>query len=92
VKPRHHYDGVTAIEGLEKALPFARIVGGNGIGVCGIEEGVVVDHVVRHVVGPFEDLWSNIDHKSIRGPSAEDYYFGDRVIHEEKGHGGAGAN
>jgi hypothetical protein len=26
-----------------------------------IEERVKVDHVARHVVGPFEDLWSDVD-------------------------------
>jgi hypothetical protein len=34
--------------------------------VSGVNEGIVLDHVLAHVVCPFEDLRQDIDKKSIR--------------------------
>jgi hypothetical protein len=92
MKSRDHNDGVAAIEGLEKPLLETRIVGGNGFGKSGIEEGVVLDHVFRHVVGPFEDLGPNVGQKGVGGPTTKDHNFGHRVVHQEQGHGCSGAN
>jgi hypothetical protein len=38
--------------------------------VRGVEEGVIANHVVPHVIGPFEDLGTNADEESIGGPSS----------------------
>jgi len=57
--------------------------------VRSIEERVEVDHVARHVIGPFENLWSNVDQECIRGPTSEDHYFCRGVVHEEERHCGS---
>jgi hypothetical protein len=49
----NHNDRVATIEGLEETLLETRVVGGNGIIMCGIEKGIVFDHILGHVVGPF---------------------------------------
>jgi hypothetical protein len=66
----HCHDRVTAIEGCLQALAGAGVVGGNHVSVRSIEEGVQVDHVARHVVGPFEDLRADVDKKGILGPAS----------------------
>jgi hypothetical protein len=35
--------------------------------VRGDEEGVIVNHVVAHIVSPFEDLGTNVDEESVGG-------------------------
>jgi hypothetical protein len=35
--------------------------------VRGVDVGVIVNHVVAHVVGPFENLGSNVDKESVGG-------------------------
>jgi hypothetical protein len=52
--------------------------------VCGIEKGIVFDHVFRHIVCPFEDLGADVDQNGIRGPLAEDHNLGHTVIHQEE--------
>ncbi len=52
---------------------------------------VVFDHVGAHVVGPFEDLRSDVDQERIGGPTTKNHDFVDGVIVEEEGHGSAGA-
>ena len=88
----NHYDGVTAIEGLEETLAEDGIVGDGGISRGGIEVGIMVNHIRGHVVGPFKDLGANVGKEGIRRPTAEDHDFGHGVVHEEEGHGCTGPN
>jgi hypothetical protein len=87
MKSRHHYDGITAIEGLEQALANDRIVGGSGILVGSVEEAIVRNHVLGHVISPFEDLGPDVNQESIRGPAAKYHNAGHKVIHQEERHG-----
>jgi hypothetical protein len=51
------------------------------------EEGVEVDHVARHVVGPFEDLRSDVNEDGIGGTSAKkDHDIGGGMVREEESH------
>jgi DUF917 family protein len=36
--------------------------------VRGVKEGVIVNHVVAHIVSPFENLGTNLDEKNVGGP------------------------
>jgi hypothetical protein len=92
VELRNSHDVVSAIEGGFEALAGSGVIGTDKVLVICVEERVEVDHVPRHVMGPFEDLGSNVDQECIRGPAAKDHYFCWRVVHEEEGHGGAGSN
>lgn len=76
---------------IEKGLAASGVGGWGSLRVCQICEGVELDHVGRHVVGPFENLWSDVDQEGIRGPPSQDHYLVDRVIHEEKPHGCSGS-
>jgi hypothetical protein len=66
---------------IEELLTSARIRGRDATRVGGVEEGVHVDHVARHLVCPFEYLGAKIHKKSVRGPASEDHNLMDRVIH-----------
>ena len=55
-----------------------------------IKEQVKVDHVARHVIGPFENLWSDVDQECSRGPTSKDPIFCRGVVHEEERHCGFG--
>jgi hypothetical protein len=41
-----------------------------------VKEQVEGDHVARHVVGPFQDLGSDVDEEGIGGPPTEDHNLG----------------
>jgi hypothetical protein len=41
--------------------------------VRGVQEGVVFDHVGAHVVGPFEDLWLDIDEEGVGRPTPKNH-------------------
>jgi hypothetical protein len=68
------HDVVSAIEGRFESLAGSGIIWRDEVAMRSIEERVKVDHVARHVIGPFED-WSNVDQKCIRGPTAKDHNF-----------------
>ena len=78
-----NYDGVAAIEGLEKPSRETGIVDGDGVSARGIEKGIVLYHVGGHIIGPFEYLGTDVDHECIGGPTSEDHDLGHRVIHEK---------
>jgi hypothetical protein len=80
------------MEGLEETLLETRIVGSNGVILCGIEEGIVLSHVFGHVVCPLEDLWADVHQEGVGRPAAEDHDLGHGMIHEEEGHGHPGAD
>ena len=73
VKFWNRHDGVSAIEGCFEALAGSGGIRGDEVSVQSVEERVEVDHVPRHVVGPFEDLGSNADQECIRGPASKDH-------------------
>jgi hypothetical protein len=75
VELRNSHDGVSAIEGGLEALAGSGVISGNKVAIGGIKERVEVDHIPRHVVGPFEDLRSDVDQEGIRGPTSEDHYL-----------------
>ena len=58
--------------------------------VGGVEEGIVVDHIAAKLIGPLENLGSNVVEEGIGGPASQEHDLGDRVIHEKEGHGGSG--
>ena len=51
-----------------------------------------MDHVARHLIGPFEDLRSKVYEEGVGRPTSEYHDFVDGVIHEEQAHGGAGTD
>jgi hypothetical protein len=56
----------TATIDREDAVAGARVsvlVGSRS--VCSVEKRVMVNHVVAHVVGPFEDLGADVDHEGV---------------------------
>jgi hypothetical protein len=75
VELRNCHDVVSAIEGRFESLAGSGIIWRDEVAMRSIEERVKVDHVARHVIGPFEDLGSNVDQKCIRGPTAKDHNF-----------------
>jgi hypothetical protein len=80
------HDGVSAIEGGFEALAGLGIIGGDKVAMQIVEERVEMNHVPRHVVGPFEHLGSNVDQECIRGPTSEDHNFCWGVVHQKKQH------
>ncbi len=85
----NRHDVVSAIEGRLEALAGSGIIRGDEISMWSVEERVEVDHVARHVIGPFEDLGSDVDQECIRGPTAKDHDFSRGVVHEEERHCGS---
>jgi hypothetical protein len=71
MKLRHHYDGVMAIEGLEQALVNDGIVCGTGVSVSSVEEAIVRNHVLGHLISPLKDLGPDVNQESVRGPAAK---------------------
>ena len=64
----------------------ARVAGGRilvGYFIEARNVGKVVEagHVCTHVVGPFEDLWANVDKECVRGPPAEDHDPSGTMVH-----------
>ena len=51
-----------------------------------VKEGVDGDHFAAHVVGPFEDLGSNVGEERVGGPPTEDHDLGCRDVVDEEGH------
>ena len=82
----NRHDVVSAIEGRLEALAGSGIIWCDEGSVRSIEERVKVDHVTRHVIGPFENLWTDVDQECIRGPPSEDHDFCRGVVHEEERH------
>ena len=64
-------------------------MGGGDVVEADVEERVEGDHVSRHVVGPFEDLWADVDEEGVGRPPSKDHDLGGRVVLQEEGHGGA---
>ena len=56
-----------------------------------VEEGLEVNHVGGHVVGPLEDLGSDVDEEGVGRPTAENHDFGGGVIVHEQCHGCTGS-
>jgi hypothetical protein len=79
----NRHDFVSAIEGRLEALAGSGIIWCDEISMWSVEERVKVDHVARHVIGPLEDLWSNVDQEGIRRPTAKDHNFCRGMVHEE---------
>ncbi|KAI2502044.1 hypothetical protein MHU86_12447 [Fragilaria crotonensis] len=62
-------------------------VGGVGASrVSCIEEGVVVDHVPAHLIGPLKDLWANVVEEGVGRPAPKYHDLGHWVVHEEEPH------
>ena len=57
-----------------------------------VEERIKGCHLLAHVVGPFEYLWSDVDEEGIGGPPPEDHDAGGGDIVEEQGHRGSRAD
>ena len=63
-----------------------RVARGEGVGrigsgwVGGVEELVEGNHVAAHVVGPLEDLRSDVGKERVGRPSAKDHDAGDGVV------------
>ena len=85
----NRHDVVSAIEGRLEALAGSGVIRCDEVSMWSVEERVKVDHVARHVIGPFEDLGSDVDQECIRGPAAEDHNFCRGVVHEEERHCGS---
>jgi hypothetical protein len=85
VEPGQHDDGVATIEGLEETLLETRIVGSNGVILCGIEEGIVLNHVFGHVVCPLEDLGADVHQEGVGRPVAKDHPGADRFVSDIEG-------
>ena len=72
----NRHDAVSAIEGRLEAFAGSGIIRGDEVSVRSIEERVkVLEHVARHISGPFEDLWSDVDQECTRRPMAKDHIF-----------------
>ena len=62
-------------------------VGMIGLVIVGeVQKLIHLDHVSRHVVCPFEHLWTNVIEEGIGRPSTHNHDFCGRVIHQEQGH------
>jgi hypothetical protein len=85
----NRHDVVSAIEGRLEALAGSGIIRCDEVSMWSVEERVEVDHVARHVIGPFEDLGSDVDQECIRGPTSKDHNFCRGVVHEEERHCGS---
>jgi Na+-translocating ferredoxin:NAD+ oxidoreductase RnfA subunit len=59
------HDRVSAIEGCFEALAGAGVVSSDEVSRGSIKERVEVCHVPRHVVGPFENLGSDVDQECV---------------------------
>jgi hypothetical protein len=68
----NRHDVVSAIEGRLEALAGSGIIRCDEVSMWSVEKRVEVDHVARHVIGPFEDLGSDVDQECIRGPTSKD--------------------
>jgi hypothetical protein len=80
-------DRVLAVQGFLKALAGAGVIRCNQVLMCSIEEGVKVNHVTQHIVGPFDDLRLDVDKKGIQGSMSKDNCLCKGVVHDEEGHG-----
>ena len=58
-----HWD--ETLIGIESTRSSARVLFGCLSGIGGVPKVIVEDHVVRHVVGPFQDLGSNVDEECV---------------------------
>ena len=61
-------------------------MGGSRLQAADIKEVVKLDHVLRHVVRPLQDLWADVNKEGVARPAAEDHdpFLG--VVHEEEAH------
>ena len=65
-------------------------MGGGNVVKADVEERVEGNHVSGHVVGPFEDLGSNVHQESVGRPASEDHDLCRQVVLQEEGHRGTG--
>jgi hypothetical protein len=92
VELRNCHDVDSAIEGHLEALAGSGVIRRDEVSVRSIEKRVKMDHVARHIVGPFEHLWADVDQECIRGPTSKDHNFCRGMVDEEKRHRGAPPN
>jgi hypothetical protein len=68
-----HLHGRAAAIQFDRLASHAGVLGGGDVVEADVEERVKGDHVSGHIVGPFTDLWSDVDQEGVRGPTAEDH-------------------
>lgn len=81
----------TMLGGRGTGPPGPRGVRGVASRVGGVEKGIVLDHIAAKLIGPFENLGSNVVEEGVGGPASQEHDLGDGMVHEKEGHGGSGS-
>jgi hypothetical protein len=77
----------TLCVGLYSPMEFLNSSRNQNICTMSIEKGVMLNPIFgHHIVCPFMDLWSNVDHECTQGPTAKNSDFCNQMVHEEQWH------
>jgi hypothetical protein len=79
------YDRVVCIFAIESGTSSVSGAGGR------VQERLIAGHVSAHVIGPFQDLGSDVFHERFGLPPSQKHDFITGMIHEEEAHGRSGA-
>ena len=92
LKLRHGKTFDTAMVRRVARVAGGRIIRRKFVEAGGVGEVVELGHVGAHVVGPFENLGTNVHQESVRGPPAKNHDAGWAVVHKKQSHGRARTN